>query len=310
MSQHVARCFLCGESNFRHWSKATDVEYFTTDKTFYFKECLNCKLLMIDPVPADQLHEIYPPNYYSFIEPKKSIVNNIKEWLDKRRFKHILNRLKSEHLKVLDVGGGSGWLLNFVRSLSGRVKETYVVDIDKNAESLAIQNGHKYFRGRIEDFETTEKFDFVLLLNLIEHVSDPLAVMKKISDILTPDGVLLIKTPNYDSLDARLYRHKNWGGYHCPRHWVLFGKDSFQKLAVAAELKITEFTYTQGAPFWAVSILTSLHRRGLVKLSAARPAFMHPLFAPILGVFGAFDLLRVPFSKTSQMFITLSKENS
>ncbi len=310
MTQHDARCFLCGESNFRHWAKATDVEYFTTDNTFSFKECQNCKLLMIDPIPADQLQVIYPPNYYSFIAPKKSMVNNIKEWLDKRLFKQILNRLQSEHLKVLDVGGGSGWLLNFVRSLSGRVKETYVVDIDRNAESLAIKNGHKYFCGRIEDFETTEKFDFVLLLNLIEHVSDPLAVMKKISDILTPHGVLLIKTPNYDSLDARLYRHKNWGGYHCPRHWVLFTKKSFQRLAHAAAFKITKFSYTQGAPFWAVSTLASLQKKGLVKLSAARPAFMHPLFAPLLGIFGAFDLLRTTFSKTSQMFITLSKENS
>lgn len=307
MSQKVVRCFLCGGNNFKHWAKATDVEYFTTTEFYDLQECQDCKLLMIDPVPTDKLNIIYPSTYYSFIEPKKSVVSDIKEWMDKRLFTKILGRLKSDSLRVLDVGGGSGWLLNLIRSLSDRVKDTHVVDLDKDAESLAIQNGHKYFCGRIEDFETTDKFDFVLMLNLIEHVADPLAVMKKISDILKPGGVVLIKTPNYDSLDVNVYRHKNWGGYHCPRHWVLFRKESFQKLADASGLKITDFSYTQGAPFWAVSVLASLHRKGMVKLSADKPAFMHPLYAPLLGIFAAFDLLRKPFAKTSQMFVILSK---
>ena len=31
-----------------------------------------------------------------------------------------------------------------------------------------------------------------------------------------------MKTPNVEGLDAKLLRHRNWGGYHAPRHWVLF----------------------------------------------------------------------------------------
>ncbi len=255
-----AVCFLCGKSNFEFWCAATDFEYRTTEESYDFYECVNCKLLQIDPIPGDKLSVIYPNNYYSFAEQKKSIVSDIKEWIDKRLFKKILKNLKGD-LKILDVGGGSGWLLNVIRSVSARVKFSQVVDLNKDAESLAKQNGHEYFCGRIEEFETSQKFDFVLLLNLIEHVEDPLAILKKIENILSDQGVILIKTPNYDSLDAEIYKNKYWGGLHCPRHWVLFCKESFTKLAEEASLKIKSFSYTQGAPFWAYSILSSLEKK-------------------------------------------------
>src|ERR1700733_14336948 len=174
-----ATCFLCGKADFKYWSSSTDVEYHTTKSIFYYFECQHCKLLQIDPVPTGQLATIYPANYYSFVTNKKTVVDNIKEWMDRRLFKKILSGLKGD-LKILDVGGGSGWLLNVIRSVSDKVSFTQVVDLDENAERLAKENGHEYFRGRIEDFESTQKFDFVLLLNLIEHVENPLAVLKKI----------------------------------------------------------------------------------------------------------------------------------
>ena len=89
MQTHPDKCFLCGEQNFKLWAKATDIEYFTTKDYYSFYECQNCKLLQIDPVPEDKLSVIYPSNYYSFASQKQTLVNSIKEWLDKRLFKKI-----------------------------------------------------------------------------------------------------------------------------------------------------------------------------------------------------------------------------
>ncbi len=69
------------------------------------------------------------------------------------------------------------------------------------------------------------------MLNLIEHVRRPDEVLAKARSLLTPDGFALIKTPNYDALDARIFRHRSWGGYHAPRHFVLFDRDSFARVA-------------------------------------------------------------------------------
>ena len=143
------------------------------------------------------------------------------------------------------------------------------------------------------------------MLNLVEHVADPLAVLQKASELLAPGGIILVKTPNNDSLDARLFRKSYWGGLHCPRHWVIFSEKSFRLLSESTNLRIKQLNYTQGAPFWSFSILATLYRKKQVRVSANRPIIFHWLFAPLSAFFALFDFIRAPFAKTSQMFIVL-----
>jgi len=257
----------------------------------------------------DRLTEIYPSNYYSFVEQKESIVFRIKNFLDKRLFKKLLDQNKSTSLNVLDIGGGTGWLLDMIRSIDPRVNFTQVVDIDDKAAAKAREKGHAYFEGRVEEFETEKQFDLVLLLNLIEHVHDPGAVLKKISNLLSDTGIVLIKTPNIDSWDAHLFRHSNWGGYHCPRHWVLFSRNSFEKLITGTDLHIDSIKFTQGAPFWALSVLSWLTKNRLATITADKPAYRHPLYSPLCGIFAGFDMITSFFRTPSQMFIILSKKS-
>ena len=142
-----------------------------------------------------------------------------------------------DELSALDIGGGTGWLLDAAKASDARVTKTQVVDIDPAAGARAEGAGHRYWLGPVENFATDERFDLVLMLNLIEHVSRPDAVLSKARELLTRDGRILIKTPNFDSLDARLFRHRSWGGYHTPRHFVLFTKDSLSGLARASGLR-------------------------------------------------------------------------
>lgn len=198
-------------------------------------------------------------------------------------------------------------MLNAVRSSDPRVTHTQVVDIDPAPGEVARTNGHAYFCGRVEDFKTEQRYDLILLLNLIEHVDNPLAVLEHLRALLSEGGRILVKTPNWDSLDARIFRHRSWAGYHCPRHWVLFSRKSFERLAGLAKLKVVDFKYTQGAPFWAASLLSYLETRGLCRIDRERPVVRHPLFGPLNALFAAFDFIRMPFAKTSQMFFVLSK---
>jgi SAM-dependent methyltransferase len=298
---------MCASKQTEWWANATDGEYFTTKDIFAFFHCLSCGVLFIDPVPQDRLAEIYPANYYSFASPGESVVQRLKRWLDQRLFSRILCELPGESLSLLDVGGGAGWELNWIRELDSRVQFTQVVDFDAAAEAAARANGHEYFRGRAEDFASERRFDLILMLNLIEHVQDPRAVLTKMQGLLAPNGRILLKTPNYDSLDARVFRHQNWAGYHCPRHWVLFTRESLTVVAEESGLNVAAFRYTQGASFWAGSVLYWLHGRSLISLDKNHPAWYHPLFGPLSALFATFDFLRMPFSKPSQMFLTLKR---
>jgi SAM-dependent methyltransferase len=187
------------------------------------------------------------------------------------------------------------------------VTHTQVVDIDEGARPAAERSGHDFFCGRIEDVPTDQKFDLILMLNLIEHVADPVSVLQKSKGLLSPKGRIYVKTPNFRALDATIFRNMNWGGYHCPRHFVLFSKNSFDMLAQKAGLEIGSFSYTQGAPFWAISILEILRRFGIVRISRQRPSIYHPL-TPLLQAAGAaFDFARKPFMRLSQMVIVLKQ---
>jgi len=125
---------------------------------------------------------------------------------------------------------------------------------------------------------------------------------------LQPGGLIVIKTPNTESWDARLYKKSYWGGLHCPRHWVIFSQKSFRHLLQSTGLSVKNLQYTQGAPFWAFSIIASLYRKKRVHISASNPIIFHWLFAPLSAFFAIFDFLRRPFAKTSQMFIQLNKQ--
>jgi 2-polyprenyl-3-methyl-5-hydroxy-6-metoxy-1,4-benzoquinol methylase len=301
-------CLLCkNEANNTFYTRSKDYEYYTEQEEYSFYTCGNCSLLFIDPVPENKLNIIYPPNYYSFVDKPKGGVQKVKEFLDKRIFKSLLSEIKSQEISALDIGGGNGWLLQLAKDADARVKYTQVVDLDSNAKKIAEENGHRYFEGRIEDFKTDKKFNFIILLNLIEHVAAPQEILQKVEHLLADDGLILIKTPNTDSLDAVLFKNSYWGGLHCPRHWVLFNAKSFDFLLGMTGLHIHQKKYTQGAPFWAYSMMHFLNKKGLIKLSKEDPMIYHPLFGPLSALFAGFDFIRGLFFKTSQMFIVLKK---
>ncbi|MFK7847960.1 MAG: class I SAM-dependent methyltransferase [Rhodothermales bacterium] len=301
-------CLACRHTDADHWAVGLDEEYFTTDDPFTYYQCQKCEALFIDPVPRNQLNIIYPANYYSFDEQVTgSFVFKIKDWLDQRFFRKYISKLPQKKIHVLDVGGGTGKQLLSLLKVDDRITRTVIVDLNEDAGEVARQQGLEYFCGRFENYVSDEPFDVILMLNLIEHVDNPAELLAKAQSLLSPEGIVIVKTPNTDSLDARLFRHRNWGGYHCPRHWVLFNENNFKSIVQKTGLKIGFFKYTQGAPFWTTSILYALGRRKWIRVSKERPVPKHPLY-PVFNIFFACtDLLRGQVAKTSQMFAILKQ---
>ena len=306
MVSKAANCPLCRNPAI-FFSTATDIEYFTMpDRRFDIFHCAGCDVLFVSPMLVDELDVIYPTNYSAYDDAAiKTFAVHIKEWFDGLMLRRILRSIDGSSIRVLDIGGGTGWLASLVRQLDPRVTATQIVDLDVKAKERAEENGHRYFHGRIEDFDTDEKFDFVLMLNLIEHVPAPDQVLRRVAGMLSPNGRILIKTPNFRSLDAVLFKHKSWAGYHCPRHFVLFSRESVMRSLTQAGLAVEHFSYTQGAPFWSISIMDLLRRGGWISYSGEKDNTVnhHPLLPFVQVMTAAFDFVRRPFSRLSQMII-------
>ena len=307
LKQENIYCPLCKQSESSFISKQSDIELFTTPNSYSYLKCNGCDCIYIHPMPIDQLDKIYPQDYYSGLEEQTGLLAKVKGLLDTRLFKNILNKLPGKQLSILDIGGGSGWLLNKVKKLDSRVKKTSIVDINQSAQPSAEQNGHQFYCNRIEELNISKKFDFILMLNLIEHIETPELVLKKVNSLLKANGLLLIKTPNTLTIDRLLFQKYYWGGFHCPRHWILFNKNNLIQLAKKQGFVVQSFKYTQGSPQWAASILGTLAKKNWIKLSPDRPMPKHPLLIPLLAIFAAFDFARSLFFPTAQMFCLLRK---
>jgi SAM-dependent methyltransferase len=67
------------------------------------------------------------------------------------------------------------------------------------------------------------------LQHVLEHINNPAELLKEIFRILKSDGKVVIEVPNYDSLEARLFREK-WSAIDAPRHLYLFTPSTLIKL--------------------------------------------------------------------------------
>ena len=278
------------------WATATDTEYGTTSERFSYYRCPDCDCLSIHPLPADRLDQIYPSTYYSFASGGGAggagITDRVKAWLDARSYRRATELIAGERPRILDVGGGDGAISEVLVHASGGRASATVVDIDPESVEAARARGLDGVASRFEDFETDARFDLILMLNLVEHVAHPIPLLRKAGELLEVGGLVWLQTPNFRSLDARLFRHRNWAGYHCPRHWVIFSEEGLRRGLSSAGLEPVRFSRTQGGAFWAASLL-GLRR---ARQPPAGPGLPKPLvsyrsFGPLAAAGAGFDLM-------------------
>jgi SAM-dependent methyltransferase len=297
-------CPICNTPG-THWCKAQDWEYRHTPDYYFYLKCPSCNTLFLEELKEDNLLNIYPPNYYSFSQKSGSSIFKLKDMWDTRFYRSVLKKIPATNLSVLDIGGGTGQVLDTLKYADKRIIYTEIIDIDKNARVPAEKKGHVYTRSAIEAYHTEKKFEVILLLNIIEHVGSPAQLIEKAGSFLADNGIIIIKTPNADSLDARLFRKYYWGGLHCPRHWIIFTESSFRRMLSGKKLNIQNIKFTQGAAFWAYSLI-NLFRKKEIHLKK-KPLIESPFFVPISIFFALVDTCISFFSPTSQMFIILRR---
>ena len=137
-----------------------------------------------------------------------------KSWWDPQGdFKslHQINPLRINFIKerttlagkqVLDIGCGGGLLAEVLSDLGA-----IVTAIDASEKTINVAKAHakkvgsnvNYIKASLEEFSKIEpkaKFDVITCLEMLEHVPDPLQILKKCSDLLNQDGDLFLSTIN------------------------------------------------------------------------------------------------------------------
>lgn len=120
----------------------------------------------------------------------------------------FLKKFVKKSDKVVDLGCGTGYG-SFL--ISKYVKSVVGVDINHEAINYARSNYRaKNLEFKIGDIYTTSQvkhvYDVVCMFEVVEHLSNPTIILKKIKNVLTENGVFIISTPNanFSSPDGKI----------------------------------------------------------------------------------------------------------
>jgi len=103
----------------------------------------------------------------------------------------------TSELKLLDVGCSSGSLLHVASDLGFNVAG---VEPAEQAASTAKEAGFNVYNGLLHEAKYPDNsFDIITLYEVIEHLTNPLELVREAHRILKPGGVFLIGTGNADS---------------------------------------------------------------------------------------------------------------
>lgn len=139
-------------------------------------------------------------------------------------FRHLPKPLLGQRL--LDIGCGNGSFLKRAASAGWTVSG---IDFDPLAVEAAVNSGIDAHVSTIEEFICDDGvFDAITLSHVIEHVHDPVGIIRRVSQLLKPAGLLFIETPNVNSIGALMYG-ACWRGLEPPRHLVLFTPLSLER---------------------------------------------------------------------------------
>ena len=129
--------------------------------------------------------------------------------------------------RLLDVGCGEGGFLEWARAAGW---EPVGVEPDPAAVAAAQSRGLTVHAGTVEALRSeASSFDVVTLSHVLEHVHDPRALLESIRNLLKPNGLLWLDTPNISSIGRRLFG-PTWLGLDPPRHLVLFNHSTLRAL--------------------------------------------------------------------------------
>lgn len=107
---------------------------------------------------------------------------------------------------VLDLPCGDGTL---TKIFAENEKVTKIVGLDASSKHLEIAKekvlGADFVHGLIEEYTSEEKFDNVFMINVLEHLSDPVATLTHVKEkLLKKDGVICIHVPNAQALNRKI----------------------------------------------------------------------------------------------------------
>jgi len=234
MPKHSA-CYLCGKSEFKiRDGKVRD------NPDLKVIECLSCGLVFLSSF------EHINQDFYEQARMHEKLPD-INVWLeglacdDDRRFAFLKSLI--ENKSVLDFGCGPGGFLARARTVASRVSG---VELEKRLKPYFLEKGLEVFS---DINEITARFDVITLFHVLEHMKDPVAILRELSGKLYDNGCIIVEVPSADDALLKLYESIHFSQFtYWSCHLFLFTRSTIASAAGKAGLKVNYIKQVQRYP--------------------------------------------------------------
>lgn len=209
MTSEKSHCWICGSqrlelvkhSNIQHVLTSdsfsiTDSHYGVTGAIY---RCASCEFLQ-----CSELTEVVP--FYESLKDSAYDAGRRERSIQARKILDVTHKLQSGG-RLLDIGAGSGFLVEQAIQMGYRAEG---IEPSGWLQKMALQRSVPVHLGTFPHPAVSGPFDVITLIDVIEHVSEPLALLRNIAESLAPDGTAIIVTPDVKSIAARVLRWKWW----------------------------------------------------------------------------------------------------
>lgn len=298
--KHHAHCPLCSGALARRYSGVRDRLDTSTD-AYDVDECRSCGLGLVNPAPSGDLSPFYPDSYLSqeggSADGAQGLLSRAEQAYryDQYRFDfRLLERAAGIEIAAaasyLDVGCGSGERV--VYAAEHGCPRSVGIDRYRFAKRKPRRNV-ELVTTEITDYRPAERFQVVSMFHVLEHVEDPVGVLRHLRDaVVSPAGVVVIQVPNYGSVERRLLGSR-WFGLDVPRHLFQFDSRTVRDVLRKAGYAVLE-VYQENAPLHPVTVVPSLFRSLDVQRIWVRPGSRWSRLV-LQGLWAAATIAAVPF---------------
>lgn len=230
--RELTLCPICKSSNLEVvYDEAAD---HITKKQFSILGCKSCALRFTYPVPENPNH--FYPKKYRIYGPIVLRILRALYLIRARRLTSLFSKPKA----ALEIGCGDGFMLNSLKSMGWEV--TGIERTEEVASHARDVFGINVVSKGIEHLPKKPTFDLIFFFNSLEHMADPLSMVKECTFRLKPNGKLIIMVPNFDSWQSRFAGAK-WVHLDPPRHLCHFNQESISNMFKSVGFTVSDINF-------------------------------------------------------------------